>query len=112
MVDYALATLHTLSGCEAGLVSLREEGGQVRAAAAARLPDAVAGWLAPRAPLACSQQRGAAAWEQLWHNRSSRLPLQAALESYLAGVQHSPTNEDAVYRAQQLLAALAQLGDI
>lgn len=40
------------------------------------------------------------------------LPAQAALESYLAGVQRSPTNEDAVYRAQQLLAALVQLGDI
>ncbi|KAI7839218.1 hypothetical protein COHA_007031 [Chlorella ohadii] len=37
---------------------------------------------------------------------------QAALEAYLAGVQRSPMTEDAIYRAQQLLAALAQLGDI
>lgn len=39
-------------------------------------------------------------------------PLQAVLQSYLAGVQRSPVTEDAIYRAQQLLAALAQLGDI
>ena len=36
----------------------------------------------------------------------------AALESYLAGVQRSPTTEDAVYRAQRLLAALNELGEL
>ena len=45
-------------------------------------------------------------------HQSLSLPLQAVLESYLAGVQRSPVTEDAIYRAQQLLAALAQLGDI
>ncbi|PRW33634.1 U-box domain-containing 4 [Chlorella sorokiniana] len=64
VLDYAMATLEQLAGCEEGLVSIRDEGGQ------------------------------------------------AVLESYLAGVQRSPTTEDAIYRAQQLLAALAPLGDI
>lgn len=33
----------------------------------------------------------------------------AALESYLAGVEQTPLTEDAVWRAQQLLAALGAI---
>lgn len=49
MVDYALATLEALAGCEAGLVSLREEGGQVGLwrSARGRWPRATCGLGAP-----------------------------------------------------------------
>lgn len=36
----------------------------------------------------------------------------ATLESYLAGAARTPTTEDAVFRAQGLLGALAALGEV
>lgn len=90
-----MAALEMLTGCEEGLLSLREEGGQV-------------GCELLGAALVFSAQAA-----RLQHTFGCLLPLlQAALESYLAGVQRTPATEDAVYRAQRLLDALQRLGDL
>lgn len=111
VVDYAMETLEKLAGCEEGLLSIRDEGGQVGACWLVVL------WLSQRASAPRSFCTG-----PLSPAPPARRPdqglcyiqhlFQAVLESYLAGVQRSPTTEDAIYRAQQMLAALAPLGDI